>query len=145
MAETAAEREQRISTELGDRYREEGDKINKAAIKARDDEPADEGFADMAAYREHVGKVPGIFGDLDTTAGPDAAGIDVVSANNEAATVAEAEVDASDSDEAEGVTRGEARRQVDAGNTTPSAQEVEKGAEKRDAKDDKKPVVAPKK
>jgi hypothetical protein len=128
--ETREEREERIAQELNDQYREEGEKVAKAASKARDDEPNDEGFASQEEYREHVANVPGIFGDTDTLEG------DVVSHNNEAATVAVAEVDASTDDDAEELSHDQARRQVDAGTIVPSAEQVEEGAE--DSEDDKK-------
>lgn len=69
-----------------------------------------------------------IFGDTDTIAG------DVVSSDNEAATVAAAEADAEGMD----VSSDEARRQVDvAAGTTASAEEVDANA---DDKADEKPA-----
>lgn len=66
-----------------------------------------------------------IFGDTDTTAGVDATGTDVPSADNEGASVAVAEAEASDAD----ANTDEARRQVDADARDESAEEVDEGAD----------------
>lgn len=89
------------------------------------------------AAEEHLRNVRGtmIFGDTDTTGGTGANVTDVPSSDNEAATVAAAEVQAdreAGDEQTEGVSNDEARRQVDvAAGTTESAEEVDAGAEAR--------------
>lgn len=87
-----------------------------------------------AAAEEHMrlARQTGIFGDTDTTAGVNASGTDVPSADNEAATVAVAAKDAAAEDgdgDADDAGDAQARRQVDASaGTTGFADEVDAGA-----------------
>lgn len=112
------------------------DESQKAAIDAREDQPSSAETEEQ--YYERIANVPGVFGDMDT-----AIRQDVPSRNNEAATVAVAEAGAqAEEGDNPDVSVDEARRQVDiAADATPSAQEVEKGADdnKDDAKEDDKP------
>lgn len=111
------------------------DESQKAAIDAREDQPSSAETEEQ--YYERIANVPGVFGDTDT-----AIRQDVPSRNNEAATVAVAEADAqAEEGDNPDVSVDEARRQVDiTADATPSAQEVEKGADdnKDDNKDDAK-------
>lgn len=111
------------------------DESQKAAIDAREDQPSSAETEEQ--YYERIANVPGVFGDMDT-----AIRQDVPSRNNEAATVAVAEADAqAEEGDNPDVSVDEARRQVNiAADATPSAQEVEKGADdnKDDAKEDDK-------
>ncbi len=103
---------------------DEVSRIRKAAEKAREDNGADKGETEEEYY-ERIANVPGIFGDTDTIAG------DVPSRNNEEATVAAAEVEASD----DNATSDDARRQVDvAADDTPSGDEIEAKTEADDVK-----------
>ena len=65
--ETRAEREERISQELREQYQEEGQRVTNAGLEARENTQPEQGFQNWDEYNDHVSKVPGIFGDLDTT------------------------------------------------------------------------------
>src|SRR5438067_37347 len=92
--ETREEYEARVSEELGDQYREEAKNTTEAAHDARDTERNDDGaLKTWDDYNEHVANVPGIFGDIDTTAGAGANQTDAISAQNELATVEVAQKD----------------------------------------------------
>jgi hypothetical protein len=101
----------------------------KAAEDARDD--ANKGETEEEYYeRINLARASGIFGDLDTGVGAED---QVVSRDNEAATVATAEVDAAaeaGNDEAEDASTAEARRQIDvAAGTTESAEAADAKAD----------------
>lgn len=134
--ETREEYTERVSKELGDQYREEGEELS-AAADDRDETPADEAEAlkSWDDYNAHVATVPGVFGDTDTTAGAGASGTDAVSRQNELATLEVAQKDEAaeqGDDEAQEASDDEARRQADVAAGQPSAEEVEEGAEDGD-------------
>lgn len=91
----------------------------------------EEAEAHLAAVRSTQ-----IFGDTDTTAGAGASGTDVVSHDNEAATVAVAEKDAQAEDgveEAQDASDDQARRQIDVdAGVTASAEDVDAAADDDD-------------
>jgi hypothetical protein len=90
-------------------------------------------------YRQRIANVPGIFGDIDTTAGVSASGTDVISAQNEIATQTAAEVEgkADEGDEeAQDQSYDEARRQADVAGPQPSAEQVDERAS--DASDEER-------
>lgn len=111
--ETETERVARIERDAQNLYQDLIDEQRAEAIEIlqaiHDEGPHIE---TQEEYEERVAaaRATGIFGDVDTTAGADAAGQDVVAADNEAATVAVAEADAEGLD----VTDDEARRQASA-------------------------------
>lgn len=111
------------------------DEQRSAAEGDRFDEP--DTVETEEQYHERLAAVRGsmIFGDTDTTAGASAAGVDVPSADNEAAGVAVSEKDAqaeAGDEEAEDTSDAEARRQVDVNaGTTASAEEVDEGADEQ--------------
>jgi hypothetical protein len=115
-----------------DDFNQEQEDIKARALAEREAAKPDEGETEEE-YRARIAAVPGIFGDIDTTAGGAAAGTDVPSAQNELATVAAAEVEAEKQDgneEAQELSNDEARRQTDvASGTAASAEEVDAGAE----------------
>jgi len=139
MAET---QEDRAKSTLED-FQKQNDDIRKAAEDAREAEGAPTGETEEE-YRERIANVPGIFGDIDTTAGVGATGTDTLAADNEQATVdqAAATADAQDGDEeaAEQVQSGAARRQTQAAATGETAEEVNAAsgdAEDQDKADEK--------
>ncbi len=105
----------------------------QAALREREEAKPEEESEEE--YRTRIASVPGIFGDIDTTAGAGATGTDVPSANNELATQAAAAVEADreeEGEDAEGAdaSHDEARRQVDVTQgTTASAEEVDEEAD----------------
>ena len=107
------------------------------AEDARLDEPNEVETEEQ--YYERLNAVRGamIFGDTDTTAGASASGIDVPSADNEAAqvAVAEAHVEQQEGDVDEDVTAADARRQVDVSASGLDAEEVDEGADEQVAND----------
>lgn len=135
--ETRAEYEARVAEELGDQYRKEGEDISSTAKDARDGERNDDGALETwDDYNAHVAAVPGVFGDIDTTAGAGAAGTDAISSKNELATVEVAQKDEAaqaGDEEAAAVSDDEARRQVEVQGPQPSAEEVEAAADDTDA------------
>lgn len=130
--ETREEYVARVSeeaTKLGQDYR---DAQRADAEKAREENPSQVETEEEYHERIRLASTTGIFGDLDTTAGADASATDVPSSNNEAATVAVAEVDAAaeeGDEEAAELSTDEARRQVDVAGVQPSAEEADAGAE----------------
>lgn len=144
----AESQEDRVAKTAED-FEKQIEEVQEAAVAAREANGTDEGETEEE-YRERIANVPGIFGDTDTTAGADASGIDVVSADNEQATVAVAAVDAAAQDgdeEAQNTSTDEARRQVDAEKHNESAEEVDAASGDADdqAKADKKAEAAAKK
>lgn len=133
--ETAEEREERVSNENRERYESEGEKLSKAGVDARSDEPEQTGLETWEQYREHAAAVPGIFGDTDTSG--TAPGVDSVPTKNvelggeAVARVDEASATGSDEeqDEVEGTSDADALRQVDVAGDQPSAEEVQEGAD----------------
>lgn len=119
--------------EVASGVEEEVKRIRSAAESAREEAGHDEGETEKE-YNERVANVPGIFGDIDTTAGVGAGQMDIPSRNNEEATVAAAEVESAkqlgdDDDDVQDASHDQARRQVDvAADGQPSAEEVEEGA-----------------
>lgn len=128
--ETSAERSERLTGELREQYKDEGQAVTDAAVDARDDQPPQEGLETWDEYWDHAAKVPGIFGDTDTSG--TAPEVDsVVSKNEEIGGLDVAAVDtaqAEGDEDAEGVDSAEAKRQLDA-TAGPSAQEVDAGAD----------------
>lgn len=115
-------------------FKAELEEIRSTAEGEREAAKADEGETEEE-YRERIANVPGIFGDIDTTAGSNASGQDVVSSQNELATQAAAEVEARAEDgdeEAAELSNDEARRQVDIAGPQPSAEEVDEAATDND-------------
>lgn len=106
-------------------YQAQGEENNKAAVDAREDERAEPETREE--YIERITNTPGIFGDIDTTAGTGADQTDTLSSKNELATVAAAEAEAEGEVEPDqsGVADPVARRQPDIGATVPSADDVE--------------------
>lgn len=127
MADDRSDAEKKVVKSVQD----EVERVQKAGVKAREDRGHDEGETEEE-YRERIANVPGIFGDIDTTAGVSASGIDTLSADNEQATAAAAAVEAQGNagdEEAAEMSHGEARRQADVAGEAPSAEQVEAGAE----------------
>lgn len=91
-------------------------------------------------YREHVARVPGVFGDLDTS-GTASPGTEVPTKNEEQASANVAEVETAIKEEENNeatkeVPVAEARRQTDVAGGQPSAEEVEEGAEAQETEEE---------
>lgn len=124
MAESREDRTKRISEEAEKLYTKAGEEQRSEAEGVRDDEEV--ASETDEEYYERIRTVPGIFGDIDTTGGANATGIDVPSSQNEQATVAAAKVDAAQEkgdDDADGISNDDARRSLDP--TTAEAARVE--------------------
>jgi hypothetical protein len=117
------------ATKLGEDYRA----AQRAEAEAhRDDAQAQPETEEEARERIAIVSATQIFGDLDTTAGADAAGTDVLAHDNEQATENVAAVDAAQDagdEDAEGVSADQARRQSE----PLSADDVQEGAEAQEA------------
>lgn len=115
-------------------YEAQGKENNQAAIDEREgNQPEPETHEE---YLDRISKVPGIFGDIDTTAGASASQTDVPSAQNELATKAAAAAEANEevsSDTADGVADPAARRQLDVDRTVPSADEIDEQVDEDDS------------
>jgi hypothetical protein len=113
------------ATKLGEEYRAE----QRAEAEAhRDDAQAQPETEEEARQRIATVSATYIFGDLDTTAGADAAGTDALAHDNEQATENVAAVDAAEDqgdEDAEGVSSDQARRQAE----PLDAAEVDEGAD----------------
>lgn len=131
MAKNREEWEKEYVSEQQDEQAKVAKQSRSDAEEARFDEPNEVETEEQ--YYERLNAVRGtmIFGDTDTTAGADASGTDVPSADNEAAQVAVAEAHA----EGEDVTSDEARRQVDVSASGLDAEAVDEGADEQVADD----------
>lgn len=137
MAQNREEWEKEYVSEQQDEQKKVAEESRSAAEEARFDEP--DTVETEEQYYERLNAVRGtmIFGDTDTTAGADASGTDVPSADNEAAqvAVAEAHVDQQEGDVDEDVTSNKARRQVDVSASGLDAEAVDEGADEQVSND----------
>jgi hypothetical protein len=135
--ETPEERDARISEEVRKQYEDEAKRVTDLATGERENQPGPKGLETWDEYWDHAARVPGVFGDLDTTAG----GNQTVAKNEEVANLDVAAVDAAKEEgveEVQDISADEARRQLDVAGDQPSAEEADKAAEDSSDKQEEK-------